>query len=136
MKCRRALKAAVPMGLALKIVDRVCIEQVDLTEPEAGPGALQAPLKHLRAGLVVLIGVFELDKGTRAVQSAIPPSATESPPATTPADLPPKRIIKMPRLEVRFGGDSSERPDGDLVKLAVARLKLSAALGATSTSGS
>jgi hypothetical protein len=134
VKCRRALKAAAPMGLALKIVDRVCIEQVDLTEPEAGPGALQAPLKHLRAGLVVLIGVFELDKGTRAVQSAIPPSATESPPATAAAVPPPVRVIKKPRLEVRFGGDSSERPDVDLVKLAVARLKLSA-LGATTPAG-
>jgi hypothetical protein len=132
MKCRRALNAAVPMGLALKIVDRTCIDQVAFATPEAlkAPGALKAPLKHLRAGLAALIGVFELDKGTRAVQSAIPASATESPPATTPADLPPKRIIKMPRLEVRFGGDSSERPDGDLVTLAVARLKLSA-LGAT-----
>jgi hypothetical protein len=129
-KCRRALKAAVPMGLAITIIDRVCIEQVDLTDPEAGPGALQAPLKHLRAGLAALIGVFELDKGTRAAQSAtqsaVPPSATEPPSATTPADPPPKRIIKKPRLEVIFGPESPERPDVDLVTQAVDRFRHSA----------
>jgi hypothetical protein len=126
MKCRRALKAAVPMGLALKIVDRTCIDQVAFATPEAlkAPGALKAPLKHLRAGLAALIGVFELDKGTRAVQSAIPPSATESPPATAAAVPPPVRVIKQPRLEVRFGADSPERPDIALVNQAVASLKL------------
>ena len=124
MKCRKALAAAAPMGLALKIVDRVCIEQVEL----AGPGALQAPLKHLRAGLTALVGVFELDKGTRA--AAVPPPATEPPSATTPAEPQPKRIVKKPRLEVRFGAHSPERPDLALVQQAVASLKHSV-LGST-----
>jgi hypothetical protein len=127
MKCRRALKAAVPMGLALKIVDRTCIDQVAFATPEAlkAPGALKAPLKHLRAGLAALIDVFELDKGSRAAQSAgATVSATEPPSATTPADAPPKRIIKKPRLEVIFGPESPERPDIALVNQAVASLKL------------
>ena len=100
-KCRRALAAAAPMGLALRIVDRVCIEQA----PLAGPAAIQAPLKHLRAGLSALVDALDLDSKTRQ-PSAAPSSQFEA--TAAEPDPHPCRARKA-RLETRFNPDFAGR---------------------------
>ena len=114
-KCRRALAAAAPMGLALRIVDRVCIEQA----PLAGPAAIQAPLKHLRAGLSALVDALDLDSKARQ-PSAAPSSQFE---ATAAEPDPPPRRARKARLETRFNPDLPERPDRAEVRKAIHRLK-------------
>jgi hypothetical protein len=111
---RRALMRAAPMGMALKIIDRICIE--GFTE-EVHPG----PLKHLRAGLRALKEYFKVrpaakpqDRESAATIESAP--ADEFKPRTTTPRCP------RPRMPANLTSDAELRPPIEAVAKSVARL--------------
>jgi hypothetical protein len=110
---RRVLMRAAPMGLALKAVERICIDNWD-------GDVHQAPLKHLRAGLRALKEHYNVRLArSRGDRAASPPADAGEGAVQAPA----VRRCPRPRMPANLTSDAAHpRPPVEQIAQSIANL--------------